>query len=115
MNSNNIIVTRHAGLVEFLAARGITGKVVAHATAEDVRGRDVYGILPFHLAALCRTVTTVDLNLPPDKRGSELSASEMETFFVDMTTYVVRTRADFNWSISEANHEGYHGILSGQI
>lgn len=115
MSNNNIIVTRHAGLVEFLAARGITGVVVAHATAEDVKGKDVYGVLPLHLAAMCRTVTSVDMNLPADKRGAELTSAEVEKYFVDMTTYVVRTRADFNWSIAVANDEGYHGMLSGQI
>lgn len=115
MSNNNIIVTRHAGLVEFLAARGITGVVVAHATAEDVKGRDVYGILPFHLAAMCRTVTTVDMNVPADKRGAELSVNEVETYFTGMTTYVVMTKDRFNFIVDDANQAGHHGMPCFQL
>lgn len=115
MSNNNIIVTRHAGLVEFLASRNVTGTVVAHATADIVRGRDVYGVLPLHLAAVCRTVTTVDLDLPADKRGAELSVNEVETYFTGMTTYVVKTKADFNMVLDDANNAGHHGMLCGQI
>lgn len=113
--SNNIIVTRHAGLVEFLAARGITGTVIAHATAEAVKGRNVYGILPFHLAALCRTITTVDMDLPADKRGAELTSTEVEKYFVGMTTYVVCTKAHFNYLIDDANQAGHHGMPCFQL
>ena len=38
-----LIVTRHQGLVEVLSGMGITGKVVAHATLEDVQGKTVIG------------------------------------------------------------------------
>ena len=113
--SNNIIVTRHAGLVEFLASRGVTGTVVAHATAENVKGKDVYGILPLNLAALCRTITSVDMALPAEKRGAELSATEVAEYFTGMTTYVVKTRSDFNWIVEDANQAGHHGMPCGQI
>ena len=47
-----IIVTRHAGLVAWLNARGITGRVYNRITdAAAVRGRVVYGNLPVYLAA----------------------------------------------------------------
>lgn len=108
---NILIVTRHQGLVEFLASRGIVGEVIPHATADTVRGRDVYGVLPLNLAAECRTVTTVDLNLPADKRGAELSMEEVEAFFIGMTKYVVRTKCDYNSALEEANDFGMHGML----
>src|SRR3990167_6526893 len=47
-----VIVTRHAGLVEWLAAHGITGAVIAQAAPDDVSGKHVVGALPLHLAAL---------------------------------------------------------------
>lgn len=53
---NYLIVTRHVGLVEWLAQRGITGEVIAHATPDQVGGRHVVGALPMHLAASAASV-----------------------------------------------------------
>ena len=62
-----ILVTRHPALVEYFSNMGITfDKVITHATAEDVTGNDVYGVLPLHLASLANTVTTVDMDLPAE-------------------------------------------------
>ena len=48
-----ILVTRHEALVEFLQKQGLEfDMVVSHADAETVKGKDVYGVLPLHLAAL---------------------------------------------------------------
>ena len=64
-----IIVTRHQGLVEVLSSMGITGKVVAHATLEDVQGKVVIGVLPMHLAAQTVMFGEVTLQLSPEQRG----------------------------------------------
>jgi len=65
-----VIVTRHQGLVDWLAQRGIVGDVIAHATPDDVRGKDVIGNLPLHLAAVAKSVTVVDMpDLPADWRA----------------------------------------------
>lgn len=86
----SVIVTRHAGLVEWLARRGITGEVKAQATAEDVRGKIVYGVLPLHLAALAAEVWTVDMpDLAPDQRGKDLSPAEMDAAGATLRGYRV--------------------------
>lgn len=86
-----VLVTRHETLVEYFSNMGITfDKVIAHATAEDVTGNDVYGILPLHLASLANTVTTIDMNLPVEMRGKELSLSDIETYFTGMSTYQIK-------------------------
>lgn len=86
-----VLVTRHEALVQYFANMGLTfDKVIAHATAEDVTGNDVYGILPLHLASLANTVTTIDMNLPAEMRGKELSLTDIETYFTDMSTYKVK-------------------------
>ena len=73
-----LIVTRHRGLVHWLKEHGVEARVLAHATEEDVRDQDVYGVLPLGLAAAARTVTTVDMpDLAPDQRGKDLMPSEM--------------------------------------
>lgn len=92
MKTNNpLIVTRHAGAVTWLAARGITGEVIAHATPEAVTGRTVYGVLPLHLAARTAEVWSVDLpNLSADLRGQDLTPEQMDAAGATLTGYTVR-------------------------
>ena len=86
-----VLVTRHEALVEYFKELGIKfDKVISHATAEDVTGNDVYGVLPLHLASLANTVTTIDMDLPAEMRGKELSLSDIETYFTGMSTYQVK-------------------------
>jgi putative CRISPR-associated protein (TIGR02620 family) len=83
-------------MVEFLRDYcGITGKVIAHATAADVAGRRVVGTLPLHLAALAASVTEVTLNLPPELRGKELTVEQLDQYSQSLQTFVVRTEESF--------------------
>ena len=87
-NYMKILITRHEALVEFLQKQGLEfDMVVSHA--EIVKGKDVYGVLPLHLAALANTITSVDLNLPAEMRGKELSLEDVERHFVGFATYKV--------------------------
>lgn len=86
----NLIVTRHAGLVAWLANRGIVGEVIAHATAENVAGRAVIGALPLHLAALAESVTTVDMpGLTAEQRGADLCPAEMDAAGASLSTFQI--------------------------
>ena len=68
-----MIVTRHAGLVAWLEARGIAGTVIAQATPADVQGKRVIGALPLHLAAIdMRTLADED----PNDRYAEPAAEQ---------------------------------------
>lgn len=88
---NFVIVTRHQGLVNWLAQRGIVGDVIAHATPDDVRDKDVIGNLPLHLASVARSVTVVDMpNLPADWRGKDLTPDQMDQAGATLTRYVVQ-------------------------
>ena len=74
-----LIITRHRGLVEWLSSRGIEGRVLTHATEDDVREQDIYGVLPLGLASLAKTVTTVEMpGLKPEQRGKDMSPEEMD-------------------------------------
>ena len=85
-----LIVSRHAGAVDWLRRRGLVAPVVAHATAEDVRGKRVYGVLPLHLAAAAADVYTIDLpGLPAEKRGQDLSPEEMDRYGAILRPYRV--------------------------
>jgi hypothetical protein len=95
---NRIIVTRHPALVEVLREDfDIEGEAHEHATAELVRDRAVIGVLPLHLAALAFSVTAVDLDLPPELRGKELTVDEVRRHLKGLTPYKVQTlRGHFN-------------------
>ncbi len=86
-----VIVSRHQGLVDWLAQRGIVGDVIAHASPDDVIGKDVIGNLPLHLASLAKSVTVIDMPaLPADWRGKDLSPEQMDQAGATPTRYVVR-------------------------
>lgn len=95
MNNKNLIVTRHAGLVEWLRLRGIEGDVVAHATPETVKDRHVFGVLPLNLAAVAASVTNVDMpRMAAEQRGKDLSPAEMDEAGAELARYVVLTAND---------------------
>jgi len=80
------IVTRHPGAVAWLKSKGFEGEVVAHLTPEMVdEGDVVIGVLPVHLVAelkekRARVIILVLPQVPPEKRGQELSPEEMDRF-----------------------------------
>ena len=85
-----IIVTRHKGAVEWLRQQGIEGKVIAHATAEDVIGQQVVGVLPLYLASLTLAITSIDIDLPPELRGKDITPEQMDECGAKLVTYKVR-------------------------
>lgn len=88
-----LIVTRHKGLVEWLAARNITGQVIEMATKDDVKGKDVVGVLPPYLACLAASLTTVDLpKMTMEQRGKDLTPAELDEAGAELTTYEVNRR-----------------------
>lgn len=87
---NTIIITRHQATIEWLAQQGITGQVYAHADAELVKGKDVIGILPLNLACLANSITTIDMQIPSEMRGKELTVDDMKKFGAKLTKYIVK-------------------------
>lgn len=77
-----LIVTRHAGAVDWLRGQWIEGEVVDHLTPDMLDGVDVViGVLPVHLAVAahqrgCRVVLIQIAGTPP--RGAEYTAEDME-------------------------------------
>lgn len=87
---DTLIVTRHQGLVEWLARHGIEGEVKAQVGPDDVRGKHVVGVLPLALAAEAASITTVDMpGLRPDQRGVDLTPGEMDAAGATLATYMV--------------------------
>lgn len=90
---SSIIVTRHKALVDLLVERGLVesgAPVIEHATAEDVRGKDVIGVLPLSLAVLANSVTEIPLALTPELRGKELDIETLRSIAGAPVTYRVQ-------------------------
>jgi putative CRISPR-associated protein (TIGR02620 family) len=93
---DKIIVTRHAALVDYLREQGIVGDdvtVISHARPEDVKGRDVIGVLPLNLAALAASVTEIPLRLTPEMRGQELGLETLRQIAGKPVKYKVTASA----------------------
>ncbi|MDW8345353.1 MAG: CRISPR-associated protein Csx16 [Bacteroidia bacterium] len=93
MTTVDIVVTRHRGLIDYLRQQGfdVDGAIVIdHVTDPNILvGRHVVGVLPMHLASLCTSITVVDLNLPQDLRGADLSADQVAQYATGISTYRV--------------------------
>ena len=98
------IVTRHPALVEYLQEIGLATsavEVVAHATPDIVRGKDVCGVLPHSLSCLTRTFTEVPLALPAELRGVELTLEQVRQYAGRPVTYRVTAPAAFSAEVAE--------------
>lgn len=88
----DLVVTRHQGLVDYLIEEKIVTPdvpVLPHATAEDLRGKRVVGVLPIHLAAECERVVVIPLDLPAELRGGELTADQVRKYASPPVEYSV--------------------------
>lgn len=89
-------VTRHPGAIEWAARRGlVVDRQLAHFDPAGIHPGDVViGILPVHLAAaVCAEGArffSLSLDLPPDARGRELSADELEQYGARIDEYDIR-------------------------
>ncbi len=88
-------VSRHPGAVEWARRQGLrVHEQVEHFNVEEVKEGDiVIGTLPVHLAAqVCARrarFLNLSLEVPPEARGRELSAEEMERFGARLEEYRV--------------------------
>lgn len=93
----NIIVTTHNGLVEWLRRRGVQGAVFTRVKHSDIRGKHVFGSLPIYLAAeaACYTIITIphfssrSYDAHADITADEMTAmgARMESFTVQKIEY----------------------------
>ena len=92
-----LIVTRHPALVAYLIAQGYVSAdsvIIEHATAENVAGQHVWGVLPHSLSCLTKSFTEVPMSIPAEKRGVELTLDDMRAYAGEPVTYVVNTQQE---------------------
>lgn len=86
-------ISRHAGAVEWAESEGFqVDQQLAHFEVEVVKPGDrVLGTLPINLVAEVNQrggkYFHLTLNLPAERRGSELSAADMRTFGARLEPY----------------------------
>lgn len=93
----SIVVTRHKALLELLREvlwLDERTPVIEHATIEDIKGKHVYGVLPHHLSCHAYDVTEVNLDIPVELRGKELTLEQMRLYYKGVSTYKVREVKD---------------------
>lgn len=88
-----VVVTRHQALVTFLTETGLVPngtEVITHLTTpEQIRGRNVVGVIPLHLAVHAASVTEIPLAVPPELRGTELTVEQVRQFAGPARLYAV--------------------------
>jgi CRISPR-associated protein Csx16 len=89
------LITRHPGAIEWVARQGLTvDEQLAHLDPTDIQPGDVViGTLPVNLAAeVCARggrFFNLSLNVPPEARGKELSADDLERYGARLEEYRV--------------------------
>lgn len=89
-------ISRHPGAIEWAKKNGFEdAQMVSHFDPSDVQpGDKIIGTLPVHLAAqVCENggeFFHLNLNLPPEARGKELTVEDMEAFGAHLQRYQVR-------------------------
>lgn len=87
-----IVVTRHKALYQYLVLKGIVPNgtpCMSHADVPDVRNKHVFGVLPYWLACKTALYTEVQMRIPMDKKGKELSLADLEFYSIKPRTYKV--------------------------
>jgi len=86
-----ILVTRHKGLIDFFEKKGMRfDKVLRHASPEDVKGQEVWGVLPLSLSSLTSKFVEITLMLSPELRGVELSCADVEKYLSGICEYKIK-------------------------
>lgn len=93
-----LFVTRHPGAVEWARRRGIEAEMIAHLDDQTIArlrsGDVVMGVLPVAVAAeVCARgarFVHLELHVPPELRGRELSADDLERLGARLVEYEVR-------------------------
>lgn len=89
---NKLVITRHKALYEYLINHKYIEKntpCISHANEDDVKDKHVFGVLPFWLASKASKYTEIQLRIPHDKKGKELTLDEVEFYAIKPRTYKV--------------------------
>lgn len=104
-----LVVTRFQSLVVYLKKIGYIEedtKVLTHAKIDDVKGKHVFGVLPYWLSCHAAKFTEIQLRVPTERKGKELSLEEIEFYSLEPKSYVVKEIAFDEEEFDETNSAG---------
>jgi CRISPR-associated protein Csx16 len=92
-----LLISRHPSAIAWVKSKVSVDEVLTHLTDDDLAKltpeHSVIGTLPIHLAAaVCEkgaTFVYLSLNTPPELRGQELTAEQMDALGARLETYRV--------------------------
>lgn len=92
-----IIVTRHSAVEKYIRGNNLVPKdtkCYPTVTKEFVKGKHVYGIVPFSIAAEAELFTEVKITIRKGVKSKELSLEELQGCVKEVQTYVVKKVLD---------------------
>lgn len=87
-----LVVTRYKSLVEYMRDLGLIDedtRVIAHAHPNDVKGKHVLGVLPYWLAAHAGKFTEIQIRVPSELKGKELTLEQVKFYSLEPKTYQI--------------------------
>lgn len=88
-----LVVTRYVSLVSYLKEIGLidnSTKVITRAEIKDVEGKHVLGVLPYWLSCHAKKYTEVQIRVPSERKGKELSLEEIQFYSLEPKTYEIK-------------------------
>lgn len=86
------MVTRYQSLVEYMKNLGLIDdkvKIITRANVTDVRDKHVLGVLPYWLACHAAKFTEIQIRVPNERKGKELTLEELEFYSLEPKTYKI--------------------------
>ena len=90
---DKLVVTRYQSLAEYMVKIKLIDKdtkIITHAKIQDVKGKHVLGVIPYWLACHAKKFTEIQLRVPSERKGKELSLEEVEFYSLEPKTYEIR-------------------------
>ncbi len=87
-----VVVSRHKALVDYLIKEGIVDEgveVSSHVYENQIEGKHVIGMLPYHVACHAAMFTEIPLRIPYDKKHTELTTEEIVFYMQQPRTYKI--------------------------
>lgn len=88
-----LVVTRYVSLVQYLKEIGLidnSTKVITRAEIKDVEGKHVLGVLPYWLSCHTGKYTEIQIRVPSERKGKELSLEEIQFYSLEPKTYIIK-------------------------
>lgn len=97
-DDSKIIVTRHDVIAEFFRKElGIHAKRINYARPYEIKGKDVYGVLPLAFIPECNSLTTILGTLRQNEDDIDnLSYEEFKNQIVDVRKYTAQSESVWN-------------------